>query len=319
MGLTTTRRRALTAIAIAGMLAASAGLVSSIASALPAGTPPAATITLTPATGTSADAFQMSFSSSQACPGDANAGYRWHTFVTPRTNDPATLTFSGSGVPQGPAFTAPLRNATSAVTNQLPSLVDALITPPAVFFIAGSFSAMTPGDYWLGIACTNANNAPPLPNDRYWSVAVTVTASAGAGPNNFTLAVAEDTSTTTSSTSTTVAGSTTTTTSANGTTTTTSTTVGGSTSSTSSTSTTAPDSSGSTTSTVAAPDSTTPATTLAPSVFPSGGSPSGPSFVTSTNTLATTGSSPAAMVAWALLLLAFGRMAILLGRRPEVV
>jgi len=47
-----------------------------------------------------------------------------------------------------------------------------------------------------------------------------------------------------------------------------------------------------------------------------GGSPAGS---TSTGTLPTAGSSTTALVVWAVLLLVFGRMAVLLGRRPHVI
>ena len=62
---------------------------------------------------------------------------------------------------------------------------------------------------------------------------------------------------------------------------------------------------------------TTAASPVAPAApaAPIGGSPSG----TSTGTIPATGSSTTAVVVWGILLLVFGRMAILLGRTPRVI
>jgi hypothetical protein len=310
--------------AVVATVVCAAGFAASVADALAPGTPPAAPLSITPDTGPSDAAFALSFAAPQACPGDGTAGYRWHTFITPRSVDPATVTFSGSGVPQGPAFTAALRNPVAAITNQLPTLVDGFVNPPTnVTFIAASFGAVSPGDYWLGISCTDADLTPPLETLRYWAAPVTITSTAGAGPNNFTLSVASPTTTTTTvggATTTTVAGATTTTSAAA-----TTTTVGGPTTTVAG-ATTVPDtsttvdggSSTSSTSTTVDVSTSAPTTTLFTSVSSSGGSPSSPAFFTPVQSLASTGSSPMGLVVWGVLLVVFGRMAILLGRSPAV-
>ena len=66
---------------------------------------------MNPTTGDSGVTFALSFGTVQACPGDANAGYLWGTFLTSAANDPATLTFTASGSPVGAAgFTTALRD-----------------------------------------------------------------------------------------------------------------------------------------------------------------------------------------------------------------
>ncbi len=51
----------------------------------------------------------------------------------------------------------------------------------------------------------------------------------------------------------------------------------------------------------------------------SGGNPSSASPVSTAGQLPFTGASPIPTVAWAIALLVFGRMAMLLGKRPKVI
>lgn len=320
-------RRTIRGVAILGALISAVGVCVSVASALPAGTAPAGTVTLNPSSGTSGTTFSIGFPNPpQFCPGDGVAGYRWGTFITPVTNDPAPMTYTPSGSPQGPTFTASLRTPEGVqIRANTPGLTDGLIAPPlSVNFANVTFGALPPGDYFVGIVCTRADQQFVVQTERFWSTTVTITAEAGAGPNNFTYAIAAPPATTTTTT-TTPASTTTTTTAPTSTTTTTAPT--GSTT----TTTTAPG--GSTTTTVASATTTTllagtPTTTVSGGggsfPFPSSGSGSGSgggsTFVPPSGQLAATGPSETlTLVVWAVLFLAFGRMAILLGRTPKVL
>ena len=201
---------------------AAAMLVGTVAQALPAGTAPSGAMELNPATGDSGTSISMKFAQApQFCPGDATASYRWTTFIVPRSTDVASMTFTPSGNPQGPVFSSALRNpAGTLVRAQNPGLGDGIVVPPlAIDFANVGFSTMTPGDYWMGIACTKSDGTV-VQNEKFWTVPVKIAASVGAGPNNFTYSV-DTTTSTTSTTSTTTTSSTTTTTVAGGTTTTT--------------------------------------------------------------------------------------------------
>jgi hypothetical protein len=353
-------------------------------------------VTLDPVTGNSGTTFAMTLAPNQVCPGDANAGYLWGTFMTAATNDPAALTFTPSGFPIGAGgFTTALRKPDgSPIVNQNPGLTDGLLAPPSqVAFVGTTFASLPAGDYWIGLACTKADANATIQNAKYWTTKVTIAAAAGAGPYNFTYAPASTAETTTTtvagSTTTTIAGGTTTTTVAGGTTTTTvaggttTTTVAGGAAQAATLSPTVPTAGGSykvshpncrvgetitvtqaqstptsvtatcaaavaglvrptqaaavgtaTVTFTAAP--TTPGTYTVTStgtvsgtrtatfvivgvttttVRSSGGSPSG----TSTGTIPATGSSTTSIIVWGILLLVFGRMAILFGRKPKVI
>jgi LPXTG-motif cell wall-anchored protein len=312
MKLSDSRRRIARNTAILATAVAAIGFGAAVVDALPAGTPPASAVNLTPASGDSSTIFRMAFPSFQTCPGDNNAGYTWGTFITPVAQDPATLTFTGSGSPVGAPFTAALRDQNgSAIRAQAPGLGDGSVNPPQMVTFGGAaFAAVPAGDYWLGIACvkTDANSVPQ--NMKYWSTKITIATSSGAGPNNFTYAPAgtgstTTTTTTTSTPTTTVAGSTTTTSTVAGTTTTTAK-PGGSTT----TTTAKPGGSTTTTTTTIVGSGSATTTTLYSSGGPTGGG---------SGSLPSTGSSPTALIVWGVLLLVFGRMAILFGRKPKVV
>jgi len=137
-----------------------------------------------------------------------------------------------------------------------------------------------PGEYNIGIACTLGPVGATQMKD-YWNVKKTFTVDATAGPAQVRWTAAAQTSTTTNPgvTSTTAPGAT-------------STTVGGST-------TTA----GATSTTIRGATTTIGASTTS---------------VAAANPLARTGGNPFPLVVWSALFLVFGRMAVLVGRRPQV-
>jgi hypothetical protein len=196
------RKPFLKATAAVAAFAAIAGVapLSPTASALPPGTPAAGIVNLTPSSGTSSTTFGMSFPSAQFCPGDATANYRWGTYITPISVDPATLTFTASGIPQGPAPTQNLRTSGGVqIRAQNPGLGDGIVIAPIDVSFSNvvfgtSATTITPGEYNIGIACTLAvdpDGAGPLPavveNQRFWNNQITITA--GGGVNNFSYVV----------------------------------------------------------------------------------------------------------------------------------
>jgi hypothetical protein len=159
---------------------------SNPANAAAPGTPPNHPVTITPATGNSGTDFKLAINGTdQFCAGDGVAGYFWHTFITPLAQDPATLDYI-SGTPTGLAPTAFLRSTTTAqLKNQFPGTGDGFVNlnDPTIDFSSGAYGALTPGSYHVGAACTAPSSQE---TDEYWSTIITITASAGAGPNNFT-------------------------------------------------------------------------------------------------------------------------------------
>jgi hypothetical protein len=144
---------------------------------------------------------------------------------------------------------------------------------------AGGTAFVPDGAYNVGVSCT-LNGV----EDKFWNIVLDFKAS---GTNlAFTVRAAGTTPTTTTSTT-----STTTTVRPGGTTTTTS----------------------STTTTVRQTSTTT--TTIATAVLSNAGGVGGGG----SNVLVSTGSSPTRLIMWAVLLLAFGRMAILFGRPIKVI
>lgn len=232
-------RRVGFAVALVGVAVSLFGIVSTVAAALPGGTPPTnglSGLVLNPSSGDSGTTFSMRFDpDNQPCPGNNNAGYSWSTFITPVAQDAALLTFLPTGQPQATATgrTTAFRDTTGEfVRGEFPDLDNFNINPPALLSFDTTFATnpvVDPGSYFVGIACYNADG---LANERYWATRITVTAEAGAGPYGFSWATdvgdiggSSTTTTTTevggSTTTTSVAGGSTTTTVAGGTTTTT--------------------------------------------------------------------------------------------------
>ena len=148
------------------------------ASAAPAGTPPAGPLTMTPATGDSSTNYQLQPAmgnnpSAAFCPGDsATDNYRWQTFITPATIDPATLVYDSNGpVPQAGEATWPLFDtSSSAVVAQTTGVGDGLISTFAMTFSVFDTEGTLPdGDYKIGIACTLTGVT-----QTYWVLPITL-------------------------------------------------------------------------------------------------------------------------------------------------
>lgn len=288
----------LAAVMSASMLAITVGTAVS-----GGGNPVAAAVTsgtissLTPSSGNSATDFGVTLPAGAACPGDtASGGYRVQSYLVPASRAPESLTFDASGpIASGGGFhTAlfalsgdPFVNGSTSVAASAggPGLITGI---PSFNFTVLLPNEVAAGDYNLGIACTLGQaDADQLTN--VWNTQITVAADANGGPAQFTYVVSTPnpttSSTSSSSTSTTVDD-------------TTSTTVEGST-----TSTTA---GGSTTTAVGGGG-----------LF--GGGPTGATPVSPSGVLPYTGGDTWTMVVWGALLLVFGRMAILLAKKPKVV
>lgn len=300
------------------------------AGALPAGTAPTAGFAIVPSSGDSATEISFNLTSpNNACPGDSATGdFRWQTYMVPASVDAATLTYnSNSGVipPAGVTFAGPMYAFTGqdpAINGNTAVSTGQIINVPTLGFGVYLPGDVAPGRYKVGFACSK----PPAPGqpaatERYWQQIIVVTASATGGPAQFTWAVeapsANTTTTTVAPTSTTVAATTTTvaraTTTTTAATTTTTTVVGATT----------------TTTTVAGATTTTalasggPTTTIAgsgTSSFPATGSGSSGGFTTgSGGALPITGRDELPVIVWGILLVVFGRMAVLLARPVKVI
>ncbi len=197
-------RRRIAGLLAAATVTASVALASnaSPASALLAGTPPTHELTLSPATGNSGTPFNLVFDTSptadKSCQGGGDLGYQWHSFITPLANDAAQLQFP-AGVPTGPAFTGNLRDTGGLQVNSTGAAFGdggIAIAGRTFAFSHPQFSTANPnfllGSYKIGVACTYGGGDPGNPdpasaeNIEYWSTVITLTASAGAGPNNYT-------------------------------------------------------------------------------------------------------------------------------------
>lgn len=252
--------------------------------------------------GGSATAFALSPPTGASCTGDsATGGYRVQTYMVPASVDPDTLTFGLTGpIPSatGANYRQPLYtsagsswvNKTTAVNTGL------LIGLPILSFEwigTDSTTVLPAGTYNLGYACTKGV-ASATQLDKYWNVQFTIAAAAGDVPSGLTWSVAAAVPTTT--TTTTTAGLATTTTGSGATTTTTI-------------------RSATTTTTSGATTTTARATTTTVRVSSGAGGGSG----SGGGTIVATGGSPLPTLFWAVLLLVFGRMAILLGRPLRVL
>lgn len=283
--------------------------------------------------GNSATAFSLDLTApNNACPGDsATDGYRWNGYLVSASVDVATLVFNASG-PIAPTSVAgakafPLLTSTggSPLVNQLLGTEPKglIIGTKVMSFAQFPANTITAGEYKMGYACTKAGVT-----ERYWQSSVTVTADAtNGGPAQFTFVLAAPNTTTTTTAAgatTTVAGATTTvagatTTVAGATTTTvksaTTTTVASTATTTTAASATSTSTSTSTSTTLVASAGPTGATATPSGVFSSGSGSSG-----SGSGLPTTGPSHTVQIMfWAFMLVACGRMAILMARPIRVI
>jgi len=236
--------------------------------------------------------------------------------MVPNTLSPADIVFDASGpspsaIGTFSTFRQPLYDPTG---NGFIDRLTSTATPPSVAgpvsnlgifnFSVFSPTNVRPGTYNVGIACTTKVAAV----DKYWNIEltfaaapddspakVTWTASSGGGGGTTTTTTGDGTTTTTigdGSTTTTAGDGSTTTTAAGGSTTT----VSG----------------GSSTTAAGGGSGSTGSTTF------SGGNPSSAALASTVGQLPYTGNSPWSLVVWGAMLLVFGRMAILLGRKPKV-
>lgn len=242
--------------------------------------------------GGSATPFALVLPAGATCPGDsATDNYRVQSYMVPATVDPGTLTFDPNGPsPQGVGadFRQPLFDtAGNPFVNKLTDITTGAISGIPAFdfavFGADGPEVVPAGTYNIGIACTL-----DLVLERYWNVQFVFAVDPTDEPSGITWTVVP-----TSTATTTTAPSSTTTTATGATT--------------STPPTTAPsgsDSSGTTSTTIAV---------LGGSATPTGSSATG-----AVQSLAFTGGSSMSLVVWGSLLIVFGRMAVLLGRTPEV-
>lgn len=299
--------------------------------------PPGTTSGVPLTSGGSATNFALQLPAGAACAGDsASGGYRVQSYVVPAAVDPNTLTFAAQGpepIGTGADFRQPL--FTLATTRFVNITTGVATTPggggpvastPAFNFAylgAAGPTLLPPGTYNVGLACTLGQG----PIETFWNVQMTFAADPADAPAGLTWTVvaapvATTTTTTEATTTTTVAPPTSTTPPPGPTTT----------PPPSATTTVAPP--GATT-TVAGATTTTPTPVVGSGAGGStgggsagggstgggstgGSSSSGPSGGSISGTLPRTGSSPMALAVWGVLLVVLGRMAILLGRQPEV-
>jgi len=170
-------KRALIGGAIA-LAAAGGPLLTGAANAAPPGTPPVGPLTMTPSTGTGTTNFLLKPTmnnnpNAAFCPGDSATGnYRWQTFITPATVDPATLTYDSTGpVPQAGEATWPLFDVGgSPVVAQTTGVGDGLVSTFAMNLAVFDTEGLIPdGDYKIGIACTLGGVT-----QTYWSIPVSL-------------------------------------------------------------------------------------------------------------------------------------------------
>jgi len=165
---------------------ASVGLISTAASALPAGTAAAGAATISPTSGNSASTLTILPPSGAVCPGDtAVGGYKWQTFIVPNAVDAATLTYGATGpvVVAPNTFASPLYSTAAAPQiNKNTAITTGLITGISTYdfaaFAAGSVAA---GAYKIGYACTLAGATA-----SFWQTTINVTTDvATGGPAQF--------------------------------------------------------------------------------------------------------------------------------------
>lgn len=125
------------------------------------------------------------------CPGDAEKGYRWGTFITSEANDPAAITYT-LGLANGPTVTDVLTDGTSvAISNRDPGFGDGFVAPPTnIQLSAARYRALPAGEYRLGVACAKRGTDNVYRVVRYWDTPVIVERAVGAGPNGFRLRAA---------------------------------------------------------------------------------------------------------------------------------
>ncbi len=252
------------------------------------------------AAGDSSTPFSLLLPTGAACTGDTtNGGYNVTSFMVPSSVDLDALQFDPVQGPNPPGLGADFRQplyevSTSAFTQRLtadattPGGPGPVLDIPA-FFLDGTVGLqpgdVPPGTYEIGIACIKGP-ASDTQLDNYWVAELEVTEDTEDPVGIAWTAQADPSATTTTG----AGGTSTSTTDPSGSTSTTD--PGGSTST----------SAGATTSTSTGDSTTTSSGAVGPSSNSFGSS------------LPRTGSSPVGLVVWSVLLLVFGRMAVVLSR-----
>lgn len=177
----TNLKRVMSGVAALAIAAGVAPLMTaSGAAAAPAGTAPNGSLSLTPASGNSDTNFVINPDDPQTCPGDgATDGYRWQTFMTPTSVDPATLTYGVNGPnAQAGEFTQPLFDiGGNPVVNQNPDIGTANISGiPQMDFAVFGPGNVPPGEYYIGIACTLSGVT-----ETFWQLPITITTNTTTG------------------------------------------------------------------------------------------------------------------------------------------
>ena len=236
--------------------------------------------------GGSAD-FTMKVPQGAACQGSGANNYRWETFLVSASVDVGALTFgSGPNTVAGSFVSAMFSADGEAVSTKFPGANPlGIISGMPQLSLPNTATPLPLGDYKIGVACQLSGAI-----QEYWSTSITVTANTTDVPLGIAWAVGSPTVvTTTTGAATTTTGAATTTT-------------GGATTTTVRATTTVASSLVSTTTTT---------TTLVASGA-GATTPRGQSIVS-------TGGAPLPLLVWAILLLAFGRIIILLGRPQRVL
>jgi hypothetical protein len=250
--------------------------------------------------GGSATGFNLDLGRNPTCPGDSAGGdYRLQSFMVPAATDPNSLTFDAHGpVAVAGQFRQPLFDATGSP--YVDELTDLAVAPAVTGGISGlptfDFGVFAPGDvpvgeYSIGIACT-LGPAGPTQLASFWRTRITVAESASDLPAGITWTGPAPPAT--------PRGDNPTSTTAPGGRSTATTTPGGR--------------AGATT----VPGDTTTTSTPGEVAF-AGSGPSDPSMFRAVGQLRLTGSSPWYFIVWGVLLVVFGRIAVLLVRRPKVL
>ena len=264
---------------------------------------PLGAVTLSVSSGNQDTVFSMIPPVGAACTGAGTIGYRFHAYIVDAANDPATLSYTTSGPSGGTGLQAFLVSGLggSAWSNKNPAasplggLTDLVDLKMASLKIGTDIAN---GSYKIGYICTQNST---IDTGKYWEARITVTNvaknSVTPASSTFSWTVAATPPTSSSSRSTSSSSSSTSSTSS-------------SSSTTSSTTTTVRP-----TTTVAGSSTTASTTTVAQAGGPTTTSPTA---VTLPARIPQTGSSTTPLLLLAIVLLVFGRMALLLGRPLRV-
>jgi hypothetical protein len=253
--------------------------------------------------------FSLVLPAGAACQGSGSSGYRWETFIVDASVDPASLGYGSGPNPVGTSYVSALFSLGEAVSTKFPSSNPlGLISGIPQLSLSELQSTPAVGSYYIGIGCQLSGAA-----QDYWTTKIKIEADT-ADATGLKWSV-DNSSAVTTTTTTTIAATTTTTTVAATSTTvkaTTTTAAGATTTTAAGATTTSTTVAGATTTSVAAAGPVVGTTT--PSLVGSSGTGG-----TSGTSLPSTGSSSLPMIVWAIMLMVFGRMVVLLARPIRVI